>query len=203
MNFDTLPFYEQLELLIRIPNREFQQLCRVNRTLASICSGQPNADIVANFGPGISEQLYESRVKYHYDEKFLKFRENEMSWREFYNRLTKVIQLINTVPDIQDYFVLIELVENRDLLELKVIQDLVEDKERSIVAIAIAAANIHVVPILKWILSQPRDNNRLIAEIRRVIGDFTTISEAISASLSTWPSLELFNYLEELRASGN
>ena len=202
MNLDTQPFYEQLELFVRLPDAQFRTLCKTNKAFHSICSGNLTPDILERFGPGVTEELYKRRFFYFYDQKFLKYKE-EMSWKEFYNKLAYVYHLIDTVPDVQDYFGLKSLVEENRLTELKILQDIVKNKERSIVAIAISAISGNGnLDILKWVTSLNWDQEKIKEEIHDVIGNFDTLSEAIFNSFEQLPNIDIYTYIIELRDSG-
>lgn len=178
MNFSELPFYEKLQLFIRLPDDKFIPTCLVDKEFAKICSGKLTPEIISKYGANITEELYEERVKYRYDEKFLEYKEN-MSWQEFYNELTDLYRIIDSGRDIQDYFFLFSLVNEPITLKLKLIQDIVEDKERNIVAIAVAAINSEKYDILKWVLNLDWDEEKMLNEIRGVLGNFDNIYEAI------------------------
>lgn len=178
MNFSELPFYEKLQLFIRLPDDKFIPTCLVDKEFAKICSGKLTPEIISKYGANITEELYEERVKYRYDEKFLEYKEN-MSWQEFYNELTDLYRIIDSGRDIQDYFFLFSLVNEPVTLKLKLIQDIVEDKERNIVAIAVAAINSEKYDILKWVLNLDWDEEKMLNEIRGVLGNFDNIYEAI------------------------
>ncbi len=124
-----------------------------------------------------------------------------MSWKEFYNKLAYVYNLFDIVFDVQDYFVLKSLVEENRLTELKILQDIVKDKEINIVAIAIAAAIDSKLDILKWVTTLPRDKSKLLAEIQNVIGNVTTLADAIFISADgTMMRSDIAEYVHELRA---
>lgn len=178
MNFSELPFYEKLQLFIRLPDDKFIPTCLVDKEFAKICSGKLTPEIISKYGANITEELYEERVKYRYDEKFLEYKEN-MSWQEFYNELTDLYRIIDSGRDIQDYFFLFSLVNEPVALKLKLIQDIIKDKERNIVAIAVAAISSQKYDILKWVLNLDWDEEKMLNEIRGVLGNFDNIYEAI------------------------
>lgn len=198
MNFSELPFYEKLQLFIRLPDDKFIPTCLVDKEFAKICSGKLTPEIISKYGANITEELYEERVKYRYDEKFLEYKEN-MSWQEFYNELTDLYRIIDSGRDIQDYFFLFSLVNEPVALKLKLIQDIIKDKERNIVAIAVAAISSQKYDILKWVLNLDWDEEKMLNEIRGVLGNFNNIYEAILVDNMSDEVTDLVNSIRQDR----
>jgi hypothetical protein len=64
------------ELLIRLPDKDFKALCSSSKKFYSYCNRVP-----------ISESIYHERCLYWFDNDLLQFKEVNMTWKEFYNRL--------------------------------------------------------------------------------------------------------------------
>lgn len=117
------------ELLIRLPDKDFRSICCINKEFHSYANQKPN-----------SEELFEERSLYWFDNELLQFREENIPWREFYNRTFKILN---------NHLAINILIRTIELMELKILHKL------NRVILTRTHANIAVmrrnVDIIKWL----------------------------------------------------
>ncbi len=87
--FPELPPYLRFHIITFISKKEFSQLQRVNHELYELCSGKLSETTILTYGSGITERLYEERVKNFFPQELIDLKNNIMSWQEFYHRVDK------------------------------------------------------------------------------------------------------------------
>lgn len=85
--FNDLDIYCIMHILTVSSYDVFQNLCRVNRYIHSICSDKVPEEIQANYG-NLVNYLYPNRIDYWYNEDIRKYREKDMTWRIFHKRIS-------------------------------------------------------------------------------------------------------------------
>src|SRR5579863_3935941 len=120
------------QFLIRLNDQDFRNLCQVDKSFASLCSGS------------LSENVYHERSKWWFNEDLLQFKEPNMTWKEFYNR---IFNLINKQDDL--YYRSI-LHENGKLMEIKILYYLGNNPYQAEVNRLAERGHLEV---LKWLAS--------------------------------------------------
>ncbi|AYV85976.1 MAG: hypothetical protein Solivirus2_47 [Solivirus sp.] len=64
----------------------------------------------------LSERVYEERVKKHFDNELIKYKEEDMTWKEFYERLYTLIDYLPAYSDYTD-----PLIRDAKLMELEIL----------------------------------------------------------------------------------
>ncbi len=97
MSFQDLPIYSTLDALAYLDDDNFALACSANEELQMICDGTYKTGHQKFFNQ-LTNYLYKTRCEAYFDKSLLSFREN-MSWKEFYERLTYLYQ------DIKDSYI--------------------------------------------------------------------------------------------------
>ncbi len=84
--FDQLPIFIQLEILSNTDFATFSKIRKTNKTFHDICDGEE----IEHHG-NLSHYLYEKRCTIHFDKKYLKYKEELMTWKEFYDRIVELL----------------------------------------------------------------------------------------------------------------
>ena len=117
------------QFLIRLNDKDFRNLCQVDKSFANLCSGPS------------SEDVYYERSKWWFGENLLQFRESNMTWKEFYNRISDFINKENG-----DYYIY-KLYKNGKLMEIKILYYMKINPSESEVNISAERGQLQV---LKW-----------------------------------------------------
>lgn len=157
---ENLSLYQKVQLLSTVDRGTFNKLCNLNREYSEICNGTLPPSIVKRYGT-LTETMYENRVKKFFDDDIQKFAEPGMTWREFYQRISKMYEefekniLSNTVY--MDILLENYCKENK-LMELKIMSNIKRPNGRGVfptpeVALYYAVVNNNV-DLLKWLISE-------------------------------------------------
>ena len=97
--YSDLPFYEKLFILQRLPHDKFKLLCIADRQMTPVCMGNLTPDIIEKHGSKVTEELYHRRSENMFNSSLLQFKQEEMSWKEFYTRLNIFIDDLEEVSN--------------------------------------------------------------------------------------------------------
>ncbi len=97
--YSDLPFYEKLFILQRLPHDKFKLLCTADRQMTPVCMGNLTQDIITKHGSKVTEELYQGRSNNMFNSSLLQFKTNNMSWKEFYERVNRLIDNLEIIPD--------------------------------------------------------------------------------------------------------
>ncbi len=128
-HYEQLPIFLQLEVLVHVDIYTFMDLFKVNKKFYTIVSGKSIE------GHGIlSHYLYEARSKKYFKESILSFREDNMTWKNFYNRIINFYlrkdrerKIPSTLAYHYIYILLASYMNEGKLMECKIL--LHEDKQ--------------------------------------------------------------------------
>ena len=157
---ETLSLYQKVQLLSTVDRSAFNKLCNLNREYSEICNGTLPPSIIRQYGT-LTETMYENRVKKFFDEDIQKFAEPGMTWREFYQRISKLYEEFEKIffsNTIYMDILLESYCKENKLMELKIIsniktpsgQKLLPDPE---IGLYYAVVNNNV-EFLKWLISE-------------------------------------------------
>ncbi len=137
--FEQLPIFPQLDILVQSDLYTFPQICKSSKLYNDICNGKP----IDGHGD-LSHYLYEARSKRWFDEKILKFKPAEMTFKEFYDRVIQFLLAKKKAKEKASIFVdqnqyLVDLLStfsyHGKLMEVKMIVEpnpkIVEDRDMS------------------------------------------------------------------------
>ncbi len=154
--FEQLPIFPQLDILVQSDIYTFPQICKSSKLYNDICNGKP----IDGHGD-LSHYLYEARSKRWFDDKLLKYKEETMTWKEFYDRVIQFLLAKKKAKEKASIFVdqnqyLVDLVStfsyHGKLMEVKMIVEpnpkIVEDRDMS--RILTNAAGNGKLEILKY-----------------------------------------------------
>ncbi len=123
-NFEE-DIYNKVNLLIRLPDREFGIVCSSNRYYNNLCNNS-----------FYSERIFEERTRRLVDNDIIAFKESNMTWKDFYMRLFAFLpiqkQLIENNFE-EDYTDAIfdKLILEDKLMEMKIIKTLYDKINRN------------------------------------------------------------------------
>ncbi len=110
--------YNKVNLLIRLPDREFGIVCASNKYYNDLCNNS-----------FYSERIFEERTRRLVDNDIIEFKEPNMTWKDFYIRLFSFLpiqkQLIaNGFEEEYTEVIFEKLIQENKLMELKIIKSL-------------------------------------------------------------------------------
>lgn len=159
-NLLELPQYLQYEVLVSTPIKDFSSLCKTNKDILRLCSGNLTDEQKLLYGDNITERLYKERSEKWFDEEILNFRETNMSWKEFYLRITEINNEIqkrksNNLNLSREFILPIllqEYVAQDKLFEIKLLYNTGQEIYPFIIK---QAASLGYLDILQWISTLP------------------------------------------------
>lgn len=105
--FSELPQYLKYEVLIKSSIQDFPNLCRINKEISEICSGNLSESTKSLYGDQITEILYRDRSEKYFDDEVINFKEPDMSWRKFYNRILKFYEKLDKLRNTENLPILL------------------------------------------------------------------------------------------------
>lgn len=100
MNFDSLPIYSKLDILISADHSTFVNLCQTDKLLHDICIGKD----VPGFGD-LTNYLYNARSQEWFPEEILNFKNDnypQMDWKFFYERINNFLNKCKELKKLYD-----------------------------------------------------------------------------------------------------
>ncbi len=122
---------EKINVLAQVDDKTFKSLCSINKEYNRICN-----DV------RLKERIYEERTRAKLSDEIIAFKESNMKWKEFYDRIISLIN--NKGHDFYEY----SLARQDKLMELKILGTILT-QPMLIEAIAMGRLNI-----LKYALEQ-------------------------------------------------
>ena len=185
MNYSDLPFYEKYEVLVTLPHEKFKLFCMADKETAGVCSGTSTPEILNAHGSNITERLYEQRIKNIFSSSFLRYREEGITWREFYNRLTKFYD--NLGKSQNHAFYAKQLIRQGKLMELKILNAITNILPNGVgIANMVASASVtNKIAILEWLKSKGIVENDIGSAIS--LGDYPLVKWYIDEGYTPEP----------------
>lgn len=121
---NRLEYNEKVKLLSTLDHDDFTRVCSVNREFAALCSGKLSSKIILVYGD-LTEEIYTARCHNFFDESILSFHPEEMSWKEFYDRIVRMNSLLETN---YSTILLKYYLENDMILEANILQKILIQK---------------------------------------------------------------------------
>ncbi len=88
-NFEILGIYEKLHILSHVDDENFRLICSTDSELRKVCLGKQTVDEIAIEG-NRTQYLYETRCRAKFKQEVINLKKHEpnISWKEFYDRIS-------------------------------------------------------------------------------------------------------------------
>ncbi len=144
--YSTYPIYSTLDALSHLDDENFAIACSANEELQMICDGKFKHGH-QKFFTQLTDYLYKTRCEAYFDKSLIKFKDDSISWKDFYERLTYLYENMKKPKLANEY------AKQGKLMELNILSSLSSPIFPDIEGAKLAAleGNLNV---LKWMKEQ-------------------------------------------------